>query len=148
MAVVVAADDDNDIRALMVMVLERAGHEVVAFANGRDALAAVRDRLPDVVVLDHHMPLLTGGEVRRALHDDPLTADIPVLMASAGLDAADEVASWETTVVLRKPYLPTDLVVAVESLLRETAAIESLLPGVAGVEPLLPEAAGVGAGLG
>ena len=64
---ILVADDDDDIRALVTLRLQRFGFEVVAAADGEQALALARDRCPDLAILDVTMPGLTGLEVTGAL---------------------------------------------------------------------------------
>jgi CheY-like chemotaxis protein len=123
MALVVAADDDRDIRALVTMMLEQAGHSVIPVADGPAAVAAVRRHRPDVVVVDGVMPGLDGVAVCRQLQADPDTADIPVVLVSGSLAASG--GPIETPVpcvaaALTKPVRAGDLVAAVEEALHRT----------------------------
>ena len=64
---IVVAEDQADIRDLIVMNLRQAGHEVLAFADGAAALASQAERQSDLLVLDLMMPGLDGLEVTKAL---------------------------------------------------------------------------------
>jgi len=66
---VLCADDDRDILALLVLRLERAGYRVEQAVDGEQALQLARELKPDVVVLDVMMPRMTGTEVLAALRD-------------------------------------------------------------------------------
>lgn len=85
MAIIAAADDDVDVQTIMKRVLVRAGHEVSTYDDGAALIEEVRAHHPDVVVTDNEMPIMTGLEVVLALHDDPNTADIPVVLASGSV---------------------------------------------------------------
>jgi CheY-like chemotaxis protein len=61
------SDDDEDIRDFIAFVLERAGHEVTVTGNGADALARATEDDYDLILLDHHMPRMTGLEVAERL---------------------------------------------------------------------------------
>jgi PAS domain S-box-containing protein len=85
---VVLADDNADMRAYIKRVLEEAGHEVVAVANGRQALDTVRaaasaGALPDLVLSDVMMPQLDGFALLAALRADPATSGVLMLLLSA-----------------------------------------------------------------
>ena len=116
---ILVADDDADILALIRAVLERSGHEVVAVADGAEALAGVRMRRPDLAVLDITMPLVDGLEVLRRLRADSETAALPVVLLSAQAQEADVVRGFATgaSAYMKKPFSPRDLVARVAELL-------------------------------
>jgi CheY-like chemotaxis protein len=118
MAVIVTAEDNADIRALSARSLRRAGHIVFPTADGLDALAAVREHRPDVVVTDVDMPRMTGLELCRAIRDDEELAHIPVLVVSGSIDLHDDrAAKAGVTAVLGKPFMPAELLHHLEGLL-------------------------------
>ena len=83
---IVIADDDDDIRGLMVIAANRAGVEIVAAVdNGRAALDAVSEGGIDLAVLDISMPGLNGVEVADAIRGDDATKDTLILMVSASV---------------------------------------------------------------
>jgi CheY-like chemotaxis protein len=98
---VVVVDDDEDLRELIVQLLEVLGFESLGFPDGGAALAALRrsGRIPDVIVLDLEMPGMTGWDFRREQLRDPLLARIPVAVAS-GTDPG----AIEADAFLTKPY--------------------------------------------
>ncbi len=83
---VLVVDDDPQIRALLRQELEEVGHAVVEAADGREALAAVAARRPDLIVLDVMMPELTGFDVAAVLKGDPATASVPIVILSVVQD--------------------------------------------------------------
>ncbi|MEV4283197.1 response regulator [Actinoplanes xinjiangensis] len=109
-----AAEDDADIAELLAVVLRGAGYTVYTASDGEQAMLLIQQHLPDLVILDHHMPGRSGLEIAQALRADPRTADLPLLMISTA-------APGEATVVfddvLAKPLLPRVLKAHVESLL-------------------------------
>jgi CheY-like chemotaxis protein len=80
---VVLAEDDLDIQLVARLALKRAGFTVRVVGNGREALEAVRQQPPDVILLDWMMPELDGPETCRQLKSDPATAAIPVIFLTA-----------------------------------------------------------------
>ena len=70
---VLVADDEEDIRALVAFRLKRAGYEVITAADGEEALLLATTRLPDLVVLDMMMPKATGLEVTRSMREHEAT---------------------------------------------------------------------------
>ena len=113
------ADDEEDILALVTTILERAGHEVLPVRDGAEALAAVRDRRPDLAVLDISMPELDGLEVLRRLRADAETSELPVVLLSAQAQEADVKRGFATgaSAYVKKPFSPRDLTERVDELL-------------------------------
>lgn len=81
---VLIADDDPDIVEAMRLVLESAGYEVVSAPNGRQCLRKLRERKPDVLILDVMMSSETEGfHVAYEIRSDPDLRDLPILMLTA-----------------------------------------------------------------
>jgi two-component system response regulator MtrA len=116
---ILVADDDEDILALVTAVLERSGHEVVTVADGAEALATVRTRKPDLAVLDITMPRVDGLEVLRRLRADAETAALPVVLLSAQAQEADIERGFVTgaSAYIKKPFSPRELATRVAQLL-------------------------------
>lgn len=115
---VLVVDDDAAIRRSLERGLRLNGFSVVPADSGRAALRAVRDRSPDVVVLDISMDGLSGTEVCRRLRDDD--NDVPVLMLSALDEVSDRIAGLQAggDDYLVKPFALQELVLRLEALLR------------------------------
>ena len=109
MAVVLVAEDDQDIAAILTRLLTRAGHTVLHSPDGRAAYdRAVADR-PDVVLTDLGMPLMDGLELTRAIRRHPDLADTPVVMLSGHLHPGDaQPIAAGVCAVLLKPC-PNDM---------------------------------------
>ena len=116
---VLIADDDEDILALVRATIERSGHDVMAVGDGAAALSAMAERRPDLAVLDIAMPELDGLEVLRRLRADDATRDLPVILLTAQAQAADVERGFATgaSAYVRKPFSPRDLATRVDELL-------------------------------
>lgn len=125
MASIVVAEDDSDIASLLATVLSNAGHAVRTASSGQDALDMIAQAGPDLVILDHHMPGLSGLDVAGRLRDDTATAGIPVIMLSAAAPAA---ARGLCDVTISKPVRPRHVLEAANELL---AARLDGIPGAA-----------------
>jgi DNA-binding response OmpR family regulator len=79
---ILAVDDDPHIRALLTQEFTEAGYRLRTAANGREALAEVRRKRPDLVILDVMMPEINGFDVAAVLKNDPQTMDIPIIILS------------------------------------------------------------------
>lgn len=116
MASILVVDDERDIQTLMATTLEVAGHNVVVASNGEEALAKLRKRRYDAVVLDIMMPLMNGYQVLEQIRSIPSRADTPVVVVTAKHDPdglAKEVAFGIVDHVA-KPFFPEELETAVE----------------------------------
>ena len=82
------AEDDEFSRDMLVRRLERQGFEMIAAADGREALLAARQHRPDLIIMDLDMPILDGHGAMRALKSDPHTFKIPIIVLTANADAA------------------------------------------------------------
>jgi len=115
---VLCADDDRDILALLALRLERAGYRVAQAIDGEQALSLARELLPDVVVLDVMMPRLSGTEVLAALRADDATAALRVVLLSARAQEADVARGLEAgaDAYLAKPFQAPELLEVVGQL--------------------------------
>ncbi len=121
MAKIVIAEDERDIRDLIVFTLQFAGHQVLAATNGEEAVALARQEQPDLVILDVRMPKMTGYEACRRIKALPETAAIPVVFLSAkGQDAEVEegLAAGAQDYIL-KPFSPDQLTRRVAEILQQ-----------------------------
>jgi len=87
---ILCIDDDPITLELLKTTLERSGYEVVQAANGPEALESVRDRTPDLVLLDVMMPGMSGFDVCRRLAEPELCPDVPVVFQTASRDVEDK----------------------------------------------------------
>jgi len=119
MAKILIAEDEPDIRELVAFTLRFAGHEVVAGANGEEAVQLAAQEMPDLILMDVRMPRMTGYDACRAMKANPYLKDIPVVFLSAkgqdseiqtGLEAGAEE-------YLLKPFAPDQLTERVKAIL-------------------------------
>lgn len=117
---IVIADDDWLNRDLLLSYLTAAGCEVQAYENGTDALQAIQNSLPDLALLDNHMPEMNGLEVCRTIKGDARTQFIPVVIVTAMDSEQDELNSIEAGAddFIAKPFNSVILLTRVRSLLR------------------------------
>ena len=110
-AQVVIADDDPAIGALLTAVLRRSGPECRLARSGTEALALVREVLPDVLILDVNMPGIDGFEVLTNLQADDLTARIPVVLLTARQQESDVLKGFScgASDYITKPFNPMEV---------------------------------------
>jgi DNA-binding response OmpR family regulator len=109
---VLCADDDEDILALVSLRLERAGYEVACCGDGESAVAVAQARLPDAVVLELMLPRRSGLEVVEQLRADPDLAATKVLLLSARVHDRDVARGLGAgaDAFLAKPFRTRELV--------------------------------------
>jgi two-component system alkaline phosphatase synthesis response regulator PhoP len=119
---ILIVEDDRDIADLVTRYLEKAGFAVEIAGSGRDALAAIAARPPDLLVLDLMLPHVDGLEVCRAVRAGERTASIPIIMLTARGDEAERIVGLELGAddYMAKPFSPNELVARVRALLRRT----------------------------
>ena len=125
-------EDDRDIAELVRRYLEKAGFSVEVNASGREGLATLTSRPPDLLVLDLMLPHLDGAEVCRVARSTPATALIPIIMLTARAEEAERIAGLEIGAddYIAKPFSPNELVARVRALLRRTARGLATSPSV------------------
>ncbi len=124
MAKILIAEDEMDIRNLIVFTLELANHEVIATSNGADAWQkiqemAAEDDLPDLVLLDVRMPRMTGYQVCQKVNAEESMKDVPVAFLSAKGQDTEVQQGFEVGAVdyIIKPFSPDQLTSKVATLL-------------------------------
>jgi len=118
-AEVVIAEDNPEMRSLLAFLIGRE-FAVRPQPNGRAALAAVRERSPQLVVTDVMMPEMTGTELCRALKEDAATRDVPVMLVTSKAEREMKIEGLELGAddYVTKPFHPRELMARVRSLVR------------------------------
>jgi DNA-binding response OmpR family regulator len=117
--VVLAADDDEDILALVTFRLERSGYVVLQARDGEEALELARERTPDLAVLDVMMPKIDGLELTRRLRAEERTSRMPIILLTARAQDTHVQQGFEAGAddYIRKPFSPRELKARVEAML-------------------------------
>ena len=117
---ILVVEDDPDIAELVDRYLSKAGFATDRVSSGRDALAAISAKTPDLLVLDLMLPQLDGLEVCRRVRANEPTAHIPIIMLTARAEESERIVGLELGAddYLAKPFSPNELVARVRALLR------------------------------
>jgi len=118
---VLVVDDEQDIAGLIKHSLEKGGDiDVDIVGTGDEALKAVNERTPDLIVLDLNLPVLSGLEVCRILRARPHSAHVPIIMLTAMTSESDRVAGFEVGAddYVTKPFSVRELAARVRAVLR------------------------------
>lgn len=118
---VLVVDDEAHIRRIVALQLNRAGIDVELAMDGREALDAIAERIPSLVITDCQMPRMDGLALCAALSEGDETADIPVLLLTAKgfeLEETELRARGNIVGLLCKPFSPDELLRTVEKALQ------------------------------
>lgn len=122
---ILIVDDDAQMRPLISRLLPHDNYHVRQAEDGEQALAAIAEAKPDLVILDLLLPRTDGFRVLEALRSDPATAGLPVIVVTA-LDLNGEQFAWlrrQTVSILRKSHLTTSLLVGqIQQMLQQQVA--------------------------
>lgn len=116
---VLLVDDDPHIRQVLMFAFAKAGIETIEAADGEEALRAVEQHRPDLVILDINMPRMDGLEVCRRLR---MTGQVPILFLSSRDEEIDRVLGIELggDDYVVKPFSPREVVARANAILRRT----------------------------
>jgi len=108
---ILIADDDPDILALVSFRLERAGYEVVQARNGEEAVEVALARRPDLAVIDVMMPRIDGYEATRQLRQQEETSRMPIILLTARVQEEDIARGFDAGAddYVRKPFSSQEL---------------------------------------
>lgn len=138
---VVLADDQTELLTLMKEMLEKAGFEVFAASDGKEALEQIQRENPDIAVLDYNMPEKDGLELTQELKADPLFAHLPVIILTAVAEKQAKMNGLNLGVddYLIKPVDTDELTARIRMILKRTKQVLdsnplSRLPGNPSIE--------------
>ena len=110
MAKILVVDDEYLLATMLADILEDEGHDVAMASNGQAALVAIRQSLPDLVVTDFMMPVMTGLEFADAVRADTALAHIPIILVSGAQGGIARERPELSQAVHDKPYRHDELV--------------------------------------
>jgi DNA-binding response OmpR family regulator len=122
---ILVAEDERDIRELIIFTLQISGFNVVEAPNGEEAFKKATDLKPDLILMDVRMPKMTGYEACKALKKQDSTKDIPVVFLSAKGQEAEISTGLELGAVeyFLKPFAPDELAGQVNKILTRLGKI-------------------------
>ena len=117
---ILIVDDEIQNRELFEHLLRLEGYRTLTAANGEEALKAIAEHSPDLILLDIMMPGINGYELAVLLKADAATSNIPIIMVTALIDRDARLAALNAGAeeFLSKPVDPTELWLRVRNLLR------------------------------
>jgi len=123
MSTILLVEDEQDIREMIALKLQREGFTVIEAEDGLSGEKMACQERPDLIILDLMLPGKDGMSVCRNLRRDPRCSEIPVLMLTARASLDDKIGGLETGAddYMTKPFSPRELVLRVRGLLRRAA---------------------------
>ena len=117
---VLVVEDEDALATLLQYNLEKEGYDVRLAPDGEEALTAVDERAPDLVVLDWMLPKVSGVEVCRRIRSRPATRNLPVIMLTARAEESDRIRGLDTGAddYLTKPFSMSELAARIRAVLR------------------------------
>lgn len=121
-------EDDQSIRDLMIYSLNASGYEAAGFPDGEALFSAMKQRRPQLIMLDIMLPGDDGITILKKLRQSPVTDHIPVIMASAKSTEYDKVVGLDLGAddYLAKPFGMMEMVSRVKAVLRRSGGGETL----------------------
>jgi two-component system phosphate regulon response regulator PhoB len=123
---ILVVEDEDAIRAMLIMVLEQAGFSPIAAADAQEAQKALEEELPDLILLDWMLPGISGVEWARRLKKEPMYRDIAIILLTARGEEEDKVRGLEIGAddYVTKPFSPKELVARIRAVLRRTGKLQ------------------------
>jgi two-component system response regulator BaeR len=118
-ATILIVEDESDLSAIVADYVTAAGYRAEVVADGRKALAGIRRKPPDLIVLDIMLPGLDGVALCKAVRE---FSDIPIIMVTAKVQEIDRLLGLEVGAddYLCKPFSPRELVARIKAILRRS----------------------------
>jgi diguanylate cyclase (GGDEF)-like protein len=120
---ILVVDDDTDILDILRIILTEENFEVIQASNGQQALELVKEKSPNLIILDYKMPKVSGIEVCKQLRKDILLQHLPIIMLTGKGETKDKVEGLSVGVddYIVKPFEPQELIARVKMILRRTS---------------------------
>lgn len=119
---VLIVEDEPPLVELISYNLEKAGFQVQIARDGDEAMLAVAEQKPDLVLLDWMLPYVSGIEICRRIRRNPETRDLPIIILTARGEEDDRIRGLDAGAddYVVKPFSPSELIARVRAVLRRT----------------------------
>lgn len=119
---IIVIDDDPDIRDVLSLTLTEEGYDVLEAQDGADGLALIRNKAPNLVIVDYKMPKMTGPELCAIVKKDILMRYLPIIMLTGKGEVSDKVSGINAGAddYMVKPFEPQELLARIKMILRRS----------------------------
>ncbi|MFZ0034737.1 MAG: response regulator [Sedimentisphaerales bacterium] len=122
---ILVVDDETDLLKVTLLRLKKTGYEAFGCADGWGVLDLARKIIPDLIILDVYLPVISGDHVAKILKKDDQLKHIPIILISASTRILDE-KTWASgaDAYLTKPFEPEQLIGLVKKVLGQDSVAE------------------------
>src|SRR5574343_871102 len=123
---ILIVEDEPAIRDMIAYALRTQSYQPVCAQDGKEALQAVAERIPDLILLDWMLPGTTGIELVRRFRKEANTRDVPIIMLTAKGEESDRIAGFDSGAddYVVKPFSARELVARIKAVLRRSRETE------------------------
>lgn len=114
---ILICDDDEGIIDMLELVLEETGHEIITETNSLNIKSILKKDVPDLILLDLWMPVLSGDQVLKTLRSSEDTKQLPIIVISASRDGKEIAFDAGATDFVAKPFDIDELLLKIEKYL-------------------------------
>lgn len=125
---ILIVEDEKDIVRMLEYNLKKEGFKTISTRDGESAVVAVKEKHPNLVVLDLMLPSIDGLEVCKMIKSDPKNSSIPIIMVTAKGQESDKVIGLELGAddYMTKPFSPRELIARIKAILRRVKEKDKL----------------------
>ncbi len=123
---ILIVEDEPAIRDMIAYALRTQSYQPVCAQDGKEALQAVAERIPDLILLDWMLPGTTGIELVRRFRKEANTRDVPIIMLTAKGEESDRIAGFDSGAddYVVKPFSARELLARIKAVLRRSRETE------------------------
>ena len=115
-------EDEKPILTLLTYNLQKEGYKVSSSSNGEEALSSIKEKKPDLVLLDWMLPDLSGIDICKNIRKDNSFKDLPIIMLTAKGEQEDKIKGLDSGIddYLTKPFSFNELMARIKAVLRRS----------------------------
>ncbi len=123
---ILIVEDEPAIRDMIAFALRTQSYQPISAQDGKEALQAVAERIPDLILLDWMLPGMSGIELVRRFRKESNTRDVPIIMLTAKGEETDRITGFDSGVddYVVKPFSARELLARIKAVLRRSRETE------------------------